>query len=96
MSDLVAFLRARLDEDERELEKDPPVGLGYANLPARIHREVEAKRAILGEYAPIAKADDGSHEPEYAYGWADALGVAVRALAAVYRDHPDYDPGWIP
>jgi hypothetical protein len=56
----------------------------------------EAVRAILTEYAPVARNDDGSHEPEYAYGWADALGMAVRALAASYRDHPDYDPAWDP
>jgi hypothetical protein len=51
--------------------------------PARVLREVEAKRAILG--------------------WADSpalpgyeRGYVIGALAAVYRDHPDYDPAWTP
>jgi len=55
--DVAEFLAARLDEDERELVKDPPVGLGYASLSARIAREIAAKRAIIGEqtsdHAPI-------------------------------------------
>jgi hypothetical protein len=62
-------------------------------LPARVLREVEAKRAILAAYAPVAKAD-GVDEYEYAYGWATGLGTALRALAAVYSAHPDYDPAW--
>jgi hypothetical protein len=57
VSDFTAFLTARLAEDERELARDPPVGLGYACLSARIAREVLAKRAIIGEqtsdHAPI-------------------------------------------
>jgi hypothetical protein len=61
--------------------------------PARVLREVKAKRKILAEYAPVAK-NDGEHEPEYAYGWAEGLGMAVRALATVYSDHPDYDSAW--
>jgi hypothetical protein len=61
----------------------------------RALREVEAKRAIIAGYALVSK-DDGPGEPEYAYGWAEGLGMAVRALAAVYRDHPDYDPAWAP
>jgi hypothetical protein len=53
MDDLNAFLAARLDEDERELVKDPPVGLGYANLGVRMLREVEAKRALLRMHEPV-------------------------------------------
>ena len=57
LSEIAEFIAARLDEDERELVKDPPVGLGYANLAARIAREVAAKRRIIGEqtsdHAPI-------------------------------------------
>jgi hypothetical protein len=62
--------------------------------PARVLREVAAKRAILAEYASVAHNDTGEAEPEYAYGWAEGLGLAVRALAAVYSDHPGYDPAW--
>lgn len=63
--------------------------------PARVLREVEAKRRILAEYAEVA--DNDIDEPhEYAYGWANGLGVAVRLLAAVYDDHPEYRQEWAP
>jgi hypothetical protein len=39
---------------------------------------------------------DGLDEPEYAYGRADGLGEAVRQLAAVWSDHPDYRAEWKP
>jgi Family of unknown function (DUF6221) len=118
---LVAFLRARLDEDEtaaKQAAGESPApwaedygdlkaadgelivdGVGYGGAawhlyavehiarhdPARVLREVEAKRAILDLYEAAAIHDDTS------------LGVAtlrtvVKALAAVYRDHPDFDP----
>ncbi len=97
-TDLVAFLRARLDEDE-----------GYLNSNRR-HlwtqrplREVEAKRAILAEhqhektYLPTDGEGFGCScccwdrdEGQGGCGWC----ATVRALAAVYRDHPDYDPEW--
>ena len=63
--------------------------------PARVLAEVAAKRAILAKYAPVAK-NDGLGEPEYACGWADGLGMAVRALAAAGSDHPGYDESWLP
>ncbi len=81
--DLVAFLTARLDEDERELEKDPPVGLGYANLPARMRREVAAKRAILAQWEAMPPG-------------SPMLVFVLYNLAAVYGDHPDYRPEWKP
>ncbi|MGC0365029.1 hypothetical protein ABH922_003013 [Rhodococcus sp. 27YEA15] len=66
--------------------------------PARILREVAAKRAILAQareaeeyYAhmrgnglPAAKA--GGH--------VDALTVTLTHLASTYADHPDYDESW--
>jgi Family of unknown function (DUF6221) len=101
VTDVVAFLRARLDEDERLATLARPefftpeclavfASAGDAahvirHYPARVLREVEAKRAILDLYEAAAIHDDTS------------LGVAtlrtvVKTLAAVYRDHPDYDP----
>lgn len=112
--DLVAFLRARLDEDEAAAKlaareggtwtQDDPQrypgsisSLGgqvvYAegapdenqaphiarHDPARVLREVEAKRAILDEYLA-------------APGWPQD----VVLLAAVYSDHPDYRDEWKP
>ena len=80
---MVAFVWARLDEDERELVKDPPHGLGYANLAARMRREVAAMRDILTAYVKIEA--DGHRDN----GWI-ALRFAVETLAAIWSDHPDY------
>jgi hypothetical protein len=52
--------------------------------PARVLREVEAKRAIVK-----------SESSPYLAGHAPAT-VTLRYLAAVYRDHPDYQPEWKP
>jgi hypothetical protein len=51
--------------------------------PARVLREVEAKRAIV---AAVAESP----------GEATGLGVAMLHLAAVYADHPDYRQEWRP
>jgi hypothetical protein len=137
MSDLVAFLRARLDEDEatakaadhgRWLPEDKGVSfevqepdgewaLGgfvaadtHANAdhiarhdPARVLREVEAGRMILAEHAAAHTAyrEAQSLPPEDARraGAATQMLVWERVLkirAAVWRDHPDYDPQWRP
>ena len=75
--DVVDFLRARLDEDEAVARK----------APARVLREVEAKRRIIQEHVDQVEMDDpcvpivAGERP-------------LRHLAAVYADHPDYDPEW--
>jgi Family of unknown function (DUF6221) len=74
VSDLVAFLRARLDEDE---------AVAQPWAPPRWLREVEAKRAIIAEY----EAPFGSHLRLGLY-------FAIVQLAAIWHDHPDYDPAW--
>lgn len=67
--------------------------------PARVLAECEAKRRIveaalevlgdleLGE-DPLADADD------LADGQVWAFAEALRLLASVYADHPDYDEAW--
>ena len=161
MTDLVAFLRARLNEDEAmamaatpgpwwavqgkheddgklrlvkasdpayptedpiyagsaqrvawSVTSDPDEG-EQANLrhiarhdPARVLREVEAKRAILGLHRPEwhdfinADGDDrtSSDCAECStHGLPDRWPCpTLRHLAAVYGGHPDYDPAWAP
>lgn len=98
MTDLVEFLRARLDEDERELAKDPPVGLGYADLGARMRREVAAKRRRLARYEQAMNEELGEWQAARELMLA-ARGVLLGVLkedAAVYSDHPDYHPEWKP
>jgi Family of unknown function (DUF6221) len=109
MSDLVAFLRARLDEDEAVAlaihdvscdvllyeEGMPDCNCGY---PARVLREVEAKRAIMDAYeAVLAECATmlGDRRPR-TYGEHDGLLLAAKHLAAVFEDHPGYDEAWKP
>lgn len=117
MSDLIAFLRARLDEDEQaarrgaewldETQTEPnsldraaqrAKAAGVRNvggyLPARVLRDVEAKRRILDWHS-------GGHEcsgPESNCLWItdDEACATVRALAEPYADHPDYQQEWRP
>lgn len=72
--------------------------------PARVLREVEAKRARLAlmteAVAEMDKllADDTASKIDQAMavGRARAATVAVKHDAAVYSDHPDYDEKWRP
>jgi hypothetical protein len=94
--DLVMFLRARLAEDEAEARETSDADAEFWSdvkgdgayfdrfAPARVLREVEAKRAILDD-CERDLADDACDESAR---WR------VRVLAAVYRDHPGYDPAW--
>ena len=147
VSDLVAFLTARLDEDVAAASAawapggPPPLSSEpewlvqrdgdsaftvYADVmltlqkpvadmwtqgsadhvarhdPARVLREVDAKRGILERYLQQYGYDlpDGAHDgrdpDERATDEAvkDTLLSIVQGAAAVYRDHPDYDPAW--
>ena len=108
-TDLTAFLHARLDEDEAMVAV--PHIWPTTFQPARALREVEAKRAILEMYAstlalvehPPVMPEDHPHAGKIsARDYMDAkrelavLKPAVVALAAIYSDHPDYDPEWEP
>jgi hypothetical protein len=54
--------------------------------PARVLREVEAKRRIVKRIAAEIRAVG----PSLASTWV------LHALAMPYADHPDYDPTWSP
>ena len=123
MTDIVEFLRARLDEDEataraveplghnfdmggnRQDEKIAAVRISYASEdgyprsrgdrnatehlqrhdPARVLREVEAKRHLL------ECAEDDLDAGGAEGNWAE---IVIETLAAVYADHPDYRDEW--
>ena len=65
--------------------------------PARVLRQVEAGRKILAMYIEAEK-----NRPQGYYGYeegemrgeADALLLAVKALAEAWSDHPDYWSEW--
>jgi hypothetical protein len=98
--DLAAFLAARLDEDEA-VAKDEHERVWFGPYPEtlaeregwiviqqeRALREAAAKRAILNyESAGLL---GGLHIDGWGM-WRDAL----KCLAAVYSDHPDYRDEW--
>lgn len=118
MSDIVEFLRARLNEDEQAaraalapekmytddggftveyqwarltLHDSGGRGIGHepgAPSPARVLREVEAKRRILDLAGEISRSGAEFAEQDYR--------TLTRSLAAVYSDHPDYQADWAP
>jgi hypothetical protein len=65
--------------------------------PDRVLRAIAAKRQLVDAYAEVADMDTGDDaEPEFAYGRAAGLGIAVRLLALTYADRPGYLPKWAP
>ena len=90
MADLINFLEARIAEDEadarRGLEMEGSAGpvVGWFN-PGRVLSECAAKRKILGNVPLVTDV-------------ATAIGATseyvLMSLAAVYKDHPDYQEGW--
>ena len=66
--------------------------------PDRVLREVASKRAIIGEHsddegqcARCLDSDGITYLGAYTAPWPCPT---LRALAAVYSDHPDYRPDW--
>lgn len=107
---IVEFLLARIAEDEEavrdaRLDNDDDATAEWW-MPGcwtrnRALAECAAKRAIIERHAPAGprwvgfpRADRQewycTHD-QHAYPCPDA-----RILAAVYADHPDYDPSWAP
>jgi hypothetical protein len=65
-----------------------------AHDPAQVLREIDAKRQLLRKYAEVEAND--LNEVEYAHGYANALGEAVRMTALSYTDRPGYREDWRP
>lgn len=63
--------------------------------PARRLREVEAGRAIVRDYQEVDQAFR-SHGGEVMRAARDAYARCMLHRAAVFSDHPDYDPAWAP
>lgn len=88
------FLEARIAEDEAQATKHLPAlsshGLGDYGL--RVLSECAAKRVIVGTYRAI----EANRNAEGSIQWHEerALLTSVSALAAVYKDHPDYQAEW--
>jgi hypothetical protein len=92
--DLVAFLRARLDEDEAWVSQwSERGGSHWQWMETRLLREVEAKRAILARYEQVAAT---WRDELHGGATAGTMGFVILRIAAVYSDHPDYRPEWKP
>lgn len=57
--------------------------------PARVLRDITAKRAMLADLVRAAERFGG-----YRDDCDDPLRLHMRALAAPYADHPDFKPKW--
>lgn len=94
-AELLAFLNARLDEDERHLKSN-----AHHLWTKRPLREVAAKRAVIAmhdELWRLYRTFEQAGEPgPISLGRAQGLWRAVRLVGAVYSDHPDYRPEWKP
>jgi len=106
---LTEFLTARLDEDEARgrlwsetwRSEGGVIDLVLTPGPARVLAEVAAKRRIV-ELAKEATRMDQAGDVEYGAGQAPRdesvepyLGTLIlRALAAPYADHPDFNEDW--
>lgn len=106
---ITEFLEARIAEDEstaRRVKDGPgePGGRGVwsvqigvsgndakfahvASDPDRIIAECAAKRAIISAHQSQKSEDDPG-------AWIVASNALIKALTAVYKDHPDYQQEW--
>lgn len=62
--------------------------------PARVLREVEAKRALLKLHGPVIDGTQSSWT--WFEGSESASDKVCRLLALPYADHPDYQTEWAP
>lgn len=89
---LELFLRARIAEDEAGARS----GLGDGQMDFRAIgsrrwlAECEAKRRIVADLEEAGRDQSGRHEEGY------GLTTAIKHLAVVYADHPDYREEWRP
>jgi hypothetical protein len=101
---LVKFLLARLDDDE-DGRAGPHARRG--DPPVRVDR---AGRRPRGAPRPAARAPGGRREAVHGAdvaepvrtcseidrgGRPDVAAAMVVAMAAVFAEHPDFDPGWL-
>jgi len=90
---ITEFLLARLAEDEAGALISPREWWSE-----RLLDECEAKRAIVDECTAASEwaASPDCDAPLSYSTLAGALLGALRHLATIYADHPDYDEAWRP
>jgi hypothetical protein len=88
---LIAFLNARLDEDEARAKRGQSDGWLFGS---RALREIEAKRAIMADHYASDRLEYG--DPLCARCFDLHPCDVLFHLATVYSDHPDYRQEWAP
>jgi hypothetical protein len=101
---LLKFLLARLDEDEAAARGQLRGGgiLPFESItqtadhrarqgPLRVLREVAAKRSMVRMWRTRSSVQRDRLGP----GRADVAAAMVAAMAAVFAEHPDFDPSWL-
>jgi len=97
---ITEFLLARIAEDEREanacLDQWMRGDGGSHRRWERVLAECETKRRLVEFHTDGDRCVSVSGEVCEAchYGVSPCHGDVLRTLAAVYADHPDYDPAW--
>ena len=96
---ITEFLEARIAEDEQRANYYGPLAMGTT----RVLAECAAKRAIIAEHAIDLDMRD-PYCDTCAEWWKCEVGEGppmvkypcptIRALTAVYKDHPDYQQEW--
>jgi len=84
---ITEFLEARIAEDEKPAYYYGSLALGTA----RVLAECAAKRAIIKIAADQIRL--GQQVGGW-LNWEDMANQNLRALAAVYSDHPEYNKDW--
>jgi hypothetical protein len=102
MSELIEFLRARLDDDQEAVNwdehPDPSTGtfltfIGDGEISTstrRVAAEIDAKRRIIDLHS------GDNDEPCQTGNWVYEPCPTLRLLTLPYADHPDYQPEWRP
>ena len=105
MADAFSLVITLLDDPQAQavLEHWTTSGHLPPNDLKRVLREAEAKRKILAEHEPQPWGEPQpqlsrcpAHGDETTGWWTMWPCVEIRALAAVWSDHPDYDEAWRP
>lgn len=101
MDELIAFLEARLAEDEAAANAWLPLGNPTEaqrdhiarHDPARVLADVAAKRKIVDVAAESVALKDLSYYEDHS-GERELAAFVLRQLAQPYADHPAFDPAW--
>ena len=99
---ITEFLEARIAEDEYDANRELLWGTTQTltRMNARIVDECAAKRAIIKSYQSCVYAEAATDiTKEFGVkltvsGMVKGLELAIKSLAATYRDHADYREEW--